>query len=44
MKAPREKAVAYTAVVILAAIGLFMVIGVIAGRFMALPNAGMSVP
>ena len=44
MKAPREKAVAYTAVVILAAIVLFMVIGVIAGRFMALPNAGMSVP
>ena len=44
MKAPREKAVAYTAVVILAAIALFMVIGVIAGRFMALPTAGMTVP
>ncbi len=44
MKAPREKAVAYTAVVILAAIVLFMVIGVIAGRFMALPTAGMTVP
>jgi hypothetical protein len=44
MKAPREKAVAYTAVVILAAIVLFMVIGVIAGRFMAVPTAGMTVP
>ena len=44
MKAPREKAMAYTAVVILAAIVLFMVIGVIAGRFMALPTAGMTVP
>ena len=44
MKAPREKAMAYTAVIILAAILLFMVIGVIAGRFMALPTAGMTVP
>jgi Yip1-like protein len=44
MKAPREKAMAYTAVVILAAIVLFMIIGVIAGRFMAVPTAGMTVP
>jgi len=44
MKAPREKAMAYTAVVILAAIVLFMVIGVVAGRFMAVPTAGMTVP
>jgi Yip1 domain len=44
MKSPREKAMAYTAVVILAAIVLFMVIGVIAGRFMAVPTAGMTVP
>jgi hypothetical protein len=44
MKAPMEKAMAYTAVVILAAIVLFMVIGVIAGRFMALPTAGMTLP
>jgi Yip1 domain len=44
MKAPREKAMAYTAVVILAAIVLFMIIGVIAGRFMAMPTAGMTVP
>ena len=44
MKSPREKAVAYTAVVILAAIVLFMVIGMIAGRFMGVPTAGMTVP
>lgn len=44
MKAPMEKAMAYTAVVILAAIVLFMVIGVVAGRFMALPTAGMTLP
>ena len=44
MKAPREKALAYTAVVVLAAIVLFMVIGVIAGHFMAVPTAGMTMP
>jgi hypothetical protein len=44
MKSPREKAMAYTAVVILAAVVLFMIIGVIAGRFMAVPTAGMTVP
>jgi hypothetical protein len=44
MKSPREKAVAYTAVVVLAAIVLFMAIGVIAGRFMAVPTAGITVP
>ena len=44
MKASREKAVAYTAVVILAAIVLFMVIGVIGSRFMPVPTAGMTVP
>jgi hypothetical protein len=43
MKSPREKAVGYTVVVILAAIVLFMVIGVIASRFMALPTPGMPV-
>jgi hypothetical protein len=40
MKSPRDKAVAYTAVVILAAIVLFMVTGMLAGRFLALPTAG----
>jgi hypothetical protein len=44
MKAPREKAIAYTAVVIIAAIVLFMVIGVIAARFTAVPTAPMTVP
>jgi hypothetical protein len=44
MKSPREKAMAYTAVVVLAAIVLFMVTGVIAGRFMAVPTAGITVP
>lgn len=44
MKSPREKAAGYTAVVVLAAIVLFMVIGVIAGRFMAVPTAGITVP
>lgn len=44
MKAPREKAMAYTAVVVLAAIVLFMVTGIVAGRFMAVPTAGMTVP
>ena len=44
MKAPREKAPAYTVIVILAAIVLFMVIGFIAGRFLAVPTAGMTLP
>ena len=44
MKAPREKALPYTAVVILAAIVLFMVIGVIAGRFTGIPHAMMTMP
>ena len=44
MKAPREKALAYTAVVILAAIVLFMIIGMIAGRFMAVPTPAMTAP
>ena len=44
MKPAREKAVGYTAVVIVAAIVLFMIIGYIAGHFMAVPTAGMTVP
>jgi hypothetical protein len=44
MKAPREKALPYTAVVILAAIVLFMVVGVIAGRFTGIPHAVMTTP
>jgi hypothetical protein len=44
MKAPRDRATGYTVVVILAAIVLFMVTGVIAGRFLAVPTAGMTMP
>jgi Yip1 domain len=44
MKSPKEKALAYTAVVILAAIVLFVVIGMVAGRFMAYPGTGMRMP
>lgn len=44
MRSPREKAVTYTVVIVLAAIVLFMLIGIIAGRFMAVPTAGITVP
>jgi hypothetical protein len=44
MKSPRDKAVTYTVVVILAAIVLFMLTGVVAGRFLAVPTAGITVP
>lgn len=44
MKSPRDKAVAYTVVVIVAAIVLFLLIGMIAGRFLAVPTAGWTVP
>ena len=44
MKAPREKAMAYTAVVILAAVVLWMIIGTVAGLFMRIPGAGMTMP
>jgi len=43
-KTPREKALPYTAVVILAAIVLFMIIGLIAGRFTGIPHAGGTMP
>lgn len=44
MKSPRDKAVAYTAVVILAAIVLFMLTGMLASRFLAVPTAGWTAP
>jgi len=44
MKSPRDKALGYSVVVIVAAIVLFMIIGVIAGRFLAVPTAGTIVP
>jgi hypothetical protein len=40
MKAPAEKALSYTVVVILAAIVLFMLIGIIATAFVRVPMAG----
>jgi hypothetical protein len=44
MKAPRDKAPGYTVVLVLASIVLFMVIGFTAGRFLAVPTAGMTLP
>ncbi|HEV7366841.1 MAG TPA: Yip1 family protein [Gemmatimonadales bacterium] len=44
MKVPRDKAAGYTVVVIVASIVLFMLIGLIAGRFLAVPTAGMMLP
>lgn len=44
MKAPKEKAMGYTVVVIVAAIVIFVVIGTIAGRFMMVPSVGMRMP
>lgn len=44
MKSPREKAIGYTAVVILAAIVLFMLVGVISSMFLRVPGVGMSMP
>jgi Yip1 domain len=43
MKTPLEKAVTYTVVVVLAAIILFMLTGLVAGRFLAVPT-GMTAP
>jgi hypothetical protein len=44
MKAPRERAMTYTVVVVLAAVVLFMLIGIIGGRFLAVPTASITVP
>ena len=44
MKSPREKAMGYTVVVILAAIVLFMIIGVVSSRFIGVPGTGMTMP
>lgn len=44
MKSPRDKAMAYTVVVVVAAVVLFMLTGVLAGRFLAVPTAGITVP
>lgn len=44
MKSPREKAMGYTVVVILAAIVLFIIIGVVSSRFIGAPGTGMTMP
>ena len=44
MKSPRDKAAAYTGVVVVAAIVLFMLTGFLAGHFVAVPTAGWTVP
>jgi hypothetical protein len=44
MKTPREKAASYTAVVILAAIVLSLVIGAVASVFMRVPAPAMTMP
>lgn len=44
MKSPRDKSVAYTAVVVIAAVVVFMLTGFLAGHFMAVPTAGWTVP
>jgi hypothetical protein len=44
MKSPREKALTYTVVVVLAAVVLFLLTSMIAGRFLAVPTAGFTVP
>jgi hypothetical protein len=44
MKTPRDRALAYTGVVLIAAIVLFIIIGVIANMFLTVPRAGFGVP
>ena len=44
MKSPKEKATGYTLVVILAAIVLFMLIGMVSSWFIRVPGAGVSMP
>jgi Yip1-like protein len=44
MKSPREKSAAYTGVVVVAAIVLFLLVGLLAGRFLDVPTAAITVP
>lgn len=44
MRSPRDKAMTYTGVVVLAALVLFMLAGAVVGRLMAVPTAGIMVP
>jgi Yip1-like protein len=44
MRSPADKSVGYAAVVTVAVLVLFLVIGAIAGRFMPVPAAAITVP
>lgn len=44
MKSPRDRALAYTGVVVIAGIVLFMVVSIIANRFLGMPRPGMGMP
>jgi hypothetical protein len=44
MKAPQEKALGYTAVVVVAGIALFAVIGAVSGAFITYPSPTMRIP
>jgi hypothetical protein len=44
MKSPQDKALPYTGLVVVAAIVLFMVVGMVAGRFTGMPHAGLNMP
>jgi Yip1 domain len=44
MKSSREKSPAYTGLVVVAAIVLFVITGLLAGRFLDLPTAAITVP
>jgi len=44
MRAPQEKALGYTAVVVVAAIVVFAVIALVSGAFVSYPTAGMRMP
>lgn len=44
MRSPRERSAAYTGVVVIAALVLFAVAGMIAGRIRGVPTAGITVP
>lgn len=44
MKTPRDRALVYTGVVILAAIVLFMIIGIIGSLFLRMPGAAVTMP
>lgn len=44
MKSPREKSVGYTVAVIIAAVIIFIVIGIVSRAFISFPTPGMSMP